>query len=359
MFASRRRPSNGGRAAWHRLLLNRAALLVPVVASALLVACGGDSLPPLPTRTPEALPTAVSADTSQPTATVTAAPQLSPSPAPSTATPAPSATPAPAGGISFRPEQLQQGGFAFVYLDEDAANATVTFGGRQYPMLQSGSRWWALIGIGAFAEPGLAPVSVAYTPVGGGAVRTITRSIPIVDVDYEVEHITLDPGTASLLDPVIVQNELARRASIFSGYTLQRLWSGPFRRPAEGALSSLYGVARSYNNAPATDYHKGTDFVGQIGDAVYAAAAGRVVFTGELRVRGNAIMIDHGAGLFTAYHHLSAIEVKEGDIVAAGQRIGAIGSTGLVTGPHLHWEVIIRGVEVNGELFLEGREIAP
>jgi murein DD-endopeptidase MepM/ murein hydrolase activator NlpD len=92
---------------------------------------------------------------------------------------------------------------------------------------------------------------------------------------------------------------------------------------------------------------------------VFAAAAGRVVFTGELKVRGNAIMVDHGAGLFTAYHHLSAISVADGDFVTPGQQIGAIGSTGLATGAHLHWEVIVRGVEVDGQLWLEGTEVGP
>jgi murein DD-endopeptidase MepM/ murein hydrolase activator NlpD len=76
-------------------------------------------------------------------------------------------------------------------------------------------------------------------------------------------------------------------------------------------------------------------------------------------VRGNAIMIDHGAGLFTAYHHLSAIEVAPGQMVNPGDRIGAIGATGLVTGPHLHFEVILRGIEVDAEPWLSGAEVGP
>jgi hypothetical protein len=245
------------------------------------------------------------------------------------------------------------------YLNETAINATLTFGGRQYPMVQAGNRWWTVIGVGAFTSPGLAPVTVAYTPAQGAAVRSITQSLSITDRDYPVSHITLDPATASLLAPDIVNNEIAQRAAIFSGYTAQKLWNGAFQRPAEGPLSDRYGEGRSYNGSPVTDYHKGTDFVGGIGDPVYAAAAGRVVFTGELRVRGNAIIIDHGLGVFTAYHHLSAIKVVQGAIVAPGQRIGDIGSTGLVTGPHLHWEVIVRGVEVDGEYWLSDISLGP
>ena len=169
----------------------------------------------------------------------------------------------------------------------------------------------------------------------------------------------LDSETASLLDPAIVNAEIAQRAAIFSGFTAQRLWTGAFIVPGQGSITSIYGEGRSYNGGPVTDFHKGTDFGGNTGDPVIAAAAGRVVFAGSLKVRGGTVIIDHGAGVFTAYHHLSAIDVKEGALVKAGDRVGAIGSTGLVTGPHLHWEVIVRGVEVDGRLWLQGVEIGP
>ena len=156
-----------------------------------------------------------------------------------------------------------------------------------------------------------------------------------------------------------MQNEINLRASIYSGYTPARLWSGPFVRPNGAALSSQYGEGRSYNGGPVTDYHRGTDFAAQEGAPVVAAARGRVAFTGELQVRGGSIMIDHGAGVFTAYHHLSAIDVSEGQIVNAGARIGAVGSNGLATGPHLHWEVIVRGIEVDGLDWLQGVEVGP
>jgi murein DD-endopeptidase MepM/ murein hydrolase activator NlpD len=129
--------------------------------------------------------------------------------------------------------------------------------------------------------------------------------------------------------------------------------------PAGGPYSGLYGIARSYNNGPVSSYHHGTDFLGDEGDPVYAAADGVVAFADHLDVRGNTIYIDHGAGLISGYHHLSAINVTAGETVSAGQLIGAIGATGLVTGPHLHWEVIIRGVEIDGKLWLESGAIGP
>jgi murein DD-endopeptidase MepM/ murein hydrolase activator NlpD len=282
-----------------------------------------------------------------------------PSPEPPTATPPPTSTPLPPG-LEVKPVEVPQGGAAIVFLNEPAASATVTFGGRQYPMLHDGVRWWAMIGLGALAMPGPASVTATYTPAGRGSGQSsVTKSITIVDREFPIEYIQLAPSTAALLAPATVQEELNRRAAVYSGYTTERLWHGPFQRPARGEITGIYGEGRSYNGAPATDYHRGTDFTGETGDPVFAAAAGRVVFTGELKVRGNAIMVDHGAGLFTAYHHLSAFYVAEGDFVTPGQQIGAIGSTGLATGSHLHWEVVVRGVEVDGQLWLDGSGMGP
>jgi murein DD-endopeptidase MepM/ murein hydrolase activator NlpD len=227
-------------------------------------------------------------------------------------------------------------------------------------MLPNGNRWWAVIGTGAFTQPGLYPVSVTYNPPGApGTNRTATASLTVTDREFPTEYIELPPDTAALLAPEIVNAELNLRTSIYSGYTTHRYWSGAFVAPSSGPLSSRYGEGRSYNGGPVTDYHKGTDFVGDEGSPIVAAAAGRVVFTGTLKVRGNSVIIDHGAGVFTAYHHLSRIDVAEGAMVTAGQLIGLMGATGLVTGPHLHWEVVVRGVEVDGEAFLKGSEIGP
>ena len=325
------------------------ALLV-LIAPLALVACSGRSTAAVATATqaPVATEAPVAIATPLPTATPSA-----------TATVGPPPTPTPTGGLLFQPARISQGGTTIVYLDADAAAATAKFQGRQYPMLLDSGRWWTIVGVDAHSEPGLHPLTVSFTPTGEATTISVVASIAVLDRDFPIERIDLDPETAVLLAPEIIQAELAQRAAIFSGYTAQRFWSGSFVAPGEGAISSAYGQGRSYNGGPVTDFHRGTDFVGDIGAPVVAAADGRVVFTGALRVRGNAIIIDHGAGVFSAYHHLSSIDVIEGEIVSAGATIGAIGSTGLVTGPHLHWELVIRGVEVDGELWLTGVEIAP
>ena len=288
--------------------------------------------------------------------------QPSPQPPQPAATPAPSATPQPsaaqAGAVQFKPAQIVQGGVAVVYLTEPATSATARFGGLIYPMLQDGNRWWAVVGVGALATPGAAPVTISYTSPAGSAL-TASASVTIVDRDFPVERIDLSPQTSALLAPDIITAELNQRAAIHGAFTAQRLWTGPFVRPNAAAIGDIYGIGRSYNGAPVTDYHRGVDFVGQTGSPVVAAAAGRVAFAAELKVRGGSVYIDHGAGVFTGYHHFSRIDVAQGQMVTPGQQIGLVGDTGLVTGPHLHWEVLVRSVEVDGELWLKGTEIGP
>jgi murein DD-endopeptidase MepM/ murein hydrolase activator NlpD len=298
----------------------------------------------------------------QPDATNTSAPELTPTntaiptevPPTGTATAVPTATPAP-NLVELRPAQIPQGGTATVILNAAAVSGAFTFQGRQYPVASSGGRRWAVIGCGAFTTPATVPIGVSYT-LPGAASTSASGSLVIVDAGFPVEEITLDPTTAELLAPNIIQAELNQRAAIYGNYTPDRLWTGPFIRPATADIGDTYGMARSYNGAPATDYHRGTDFTGHQGDPVIAAADGNVVFAGELKVRGNSVIVDHGLGVFTAYHHFSRIDIAQGASVRAGQQVGLIGATGLVTGPHLHWEVIVRGIEVDGRAWLQGTD---
>ena len=98
--------------------------------------------------------------------------------------------------------------------------------------------------------------------------------------------------------------------------------------------------------------HSGIDFRGATGEPVFAAASGRIVHAGPLGGYGLLVEVDHGNGLSSRYAHLSRIEVREGDLVGVGQRVGRIGSTGRSTGPHLHYETRINGEAVDPMRFL-------
>ena len=337
-------------------------LATQLLAVIILASCGEGSGVKIETVSPQQTPSAAVLNASvTPTAqvlpTATVVPIHTPEPSPTLAIATPTRIPEPS--IEFVPAQIVPGGTAVVYLKGMAASATLTFEGRQYQMLSDGNRWWAVVGVGAFAAAGQYAAAVTYTSQPATDPVTTVASLSVVAKNYPSENIELDSETASLLTASIIQAELAQRAAIFSAFSMEYLWSGPFLRPTVGAISSAYGQGRSYNSGPVTDYHHGTDFIGDIGDPVIAAATGRVAFAGDLTIRGTAVILDHGVGVFSAYHHLSSIAVLPGQLVVAGEHVGTIGSTGLVTGPHLHWEVIVSGVEVDGELWLEAVGIGP
>jgi murein DD-endopeptidase MepM/ murein hydrolase activator NlpD len=132
-----------------------------------------------------------------------------------------------------------------------------------------------------------------------------------------------------------------------SGFTAQRYFDGLMGLPSSGPITSQFGTRRDYNNGALRTFHSGTDFGGGPGTPVVAPAAGVVVLAETLPVRGNATIIDHGWGVYTGYWHQMEIDVTVGQVVTPGQIIGTIGSSGRVTGPHLHWEMWVGGVQVD------------
>lgn len=246
------------------------------------------------------------------------------------------------------PPEIGQGGVATVRVPtQGAASAQVTFNNRSYPLLTQDGVAWGVLGVDAFHEPGAYPVVADLLAADGSVLTSMEAALTVVDVAYPVEYITLPPDRAGLLDPTIVQEELNRRAAIFSVFTVAKLWSGPFMMPVAGPIGGGYGVGRSYNDGPVTDFHHGTDIIADAGVPVVASNSGRVAFAGPLDVRGNSVIIDHGLGVYSAYHHLSEIDVVEGQDVAKGDMVGRIGDTGLATGPHLHWEIVVAGLNVD------------
>jgi murein DD-endopeptidase MepM/ murein hydrolase activator NlpD len=111
--------------------------------------------------------------------------------------------------------------------------------------------------------------------------------------------------------------------------------------------TSPYGTRRTYGRSSTISAHEGEDFSAPAGSAVTAPAAGVVVLAEPLFVRGNAVILDHGHGVFTGYWHLQEIDVRPGERVEPGDPLGRVGSTGLSTGAHLHWEMRVNGVAVD------------
>jgi murein DD-endopeptidase MepM/ murein hydrolase activator NlpD len=123
-------------------------------------------------------------------------------------------------------------------------------------------------------------------------------------------------------------------------------WEAPFVAPAEGRVSSNFGVRSIFNGQPRSP-HGGIDYSGAVGAPVAAPAGGLVALAEDLFFTGNTVVIDHGLGLYSLLAHLSEFAVRAGDRVERDQIVGRVGATGRVTAPHLHWTVRLNGARVD------------
>lgn len=208
----------------------------------------------------------------------------------------------------------------------------------------------ALQGVDALLEPGVYPL-LMEAALPDGSKQSFEQMVIVTSGDYLSENIILNDATT--IDPAVTEPELQNITAITAPATPTRFWDGIFTAPAvyPDCFTSRYGTRRVYkvvnSDTEIPGFHSGLDFCGGEGLQIFAPAAGKVVFAAPLTVRGNATIIDHGWGVYSGFWHQSQIFVNVGDTVEPGQVIGLVGGTGRVTGPHLHWEVWVNGVQVN------------
>jgi murein DD-endopeptidase MepM/ murein hydrolase activator NlpD len=217
--------------------------------------------------------------------------------------------------------------------------------GRQVSFAPKPDGAWALVGIAANAEVGPHPIQLSIADEFGTTVST-TISLVVLDEDFGSEQIYIPADRVELLDPQLVAAEAERLSQIFARVSAQQLWKGTFRWPVVGRVTSPFGISRTYNDGSGS-YHAGVDIAEEMATPVLAANAGQVVLAGPLKVHGNAVILDHGWGVYSAYYHLSDMFVQEGQAVDSGDTVGLLGNTGLSTGAHLHWEMRVGSVAVN------------
>ena len=203
-----------------------------------------------------------------------------------------------------------------------------------------------LVGSYALATPGEYALRLEVTTKDGQSVRH-SDYLTLSAGDYGYESIALSASKTALLSPTKTVSEQQRVAAVVMPVTVDRYWNGAFHMPSAGDITSSFGTRRSFNGGPYNSYHGGVDFSSLEGSSIVAPAAGRVALLETLEVRGNTTIIDHGWGVYSAYLHQAQMVVQVGDVVERGQVIGHIGATGLVTGPHLHWEMYVGGVQVD------------
>ena len=250
--------------------------------------------------------------------------------------------------VQIRPYPIQQGSTVSIYVENILEGLpSAKLAGQTLRFFPNGDGYSALVGIDAFTKPDI--YELELTGSGSRPWRPLSQPLHIANANYSTQAIVLGEEYSALLAPEVRANEDVFLSAIYTQFTDEQAWEGVFQFPVTTTIvTGPYGDGRSYNGGPVEIYHTGVDFSGAVGTPILAPANGTIVFTGPLELRGNAVIIDHGLGVMSAYFHLSEIFVNEGEQVIGGQPIGAGGSTGLSTGPHLHWDLRIMDVPVNG-----------
>jgi hypothetical protein len=249
--------------------------------------------------------------------------------------------------VSVAPTVLSQGGAVVVNLRGPAPDGTlrVRFASRTWPVYQVSDRWQTYLGTDPNTYAGLRPLVVELVQPEEVLVLA-HRSVTVRQVTFPRRHLTFTSGTAALLDAKLAAEEQAKLAAALQVLEPTPLWAGAFRRPVVGPITSGYGVFSFYQGI-AQGWHHGVDIAAPEGQVVYAANAGIVRLAEPLPLSGITVVVDHGMGILTYYMHMSAADVIPGQRVSKGDLVGRVGSTGLATGPHLHWGVRVNGIYVD------------
>jgi murein DD-endopeptidase MepM/ murein hydrolase activator NlpD len=254
-----------------------------------------------------------------------------------------------AAGFELPHESAVPGGVKIIRLD--AAGAAIPYvdaDGNRVLVVQEGPTWVAVIGIPLSAPLGAHPVVVRQNESRQEIDFTVAdKRYASQSLKVAPRHVDLSPADLARFTREKVQIDHA-----LSHWTEPPPESLIMPPPVPGVRSSSFGLRRIFNGESRSP-HSGMDIAAASGTPVLLPIAGTVVDTGEYFFTGNTIFVDHGRGLISMYCHLSAIDVKTGQRLAAGTRLGAVGMTGRATGPHLHWALSLNRTWVDPELFLK------
>jgi murein DD-endopeptidase MepM/ murein hydrolase activator NlpD len=259
--------------------------------------------------------------------------------------------------ISWSPLRLESGSPVLFRIDLDQRagevhgtwlNHTIVF-----TKAQNGNTWYALAGIDVEQAPATYALELTVSATDGPALYA-KQEVAVLPGQYKTTtlHVAekyVQPDAATLQR---IAADKAVKDAAFAHQISQPLWKGSFRSPVPFAATDSFGTRRMFNGELAS-IHRGTDFHAPSGTPVVAANDGEVMIAQGMFYEGNLVVIDHGQQYSTLYMHLSKIEVKVGERVKKGQRLGLSGATGRVTGPHLHFAARWQGEYVDPVLLLK------
>ena len=241
------------------------------------------------------------------------------------------------------------GGVAVVKLGANPIPPIARFNGNRVLIAGEEAEWLAVVGIPLEATAG----SKLPLVVEHAGREPSNLKFAIGPKQYATQRLTVKPGQVELSPEDLARYEIERThlsemRKIFTEVTPEFL---TLMQPCDGPRSNTFGQRRFFNGQPRNP-HNGMDIPAPDGTPVVAAGEATVIDVGDYFFSGNTVILDHGQGFLTLYAHLSAVEVALRDRVATGARIGRVGATGRVTGPHLHFSVYLNSVPVDPGLFL-------
>jgi murein DD-endopeptidase MepM/ murein hydrolase activator NlpD len=266
----------------------------------------------------------------------------------------PGASAARMGGIEIavQPDLVRRGDAFVIEADcqceAHAATASASFLDRPVTLSRepASTRWRAILGIDLDRPPGAYTITLTFDAAEGSGPSAV-HTLQVAERNFATRRLTVAPA---FVDP---PPDVERRI-IDEAVRLRRLFStatgmapaGPAQPPIPTAVNSNFGSRSVFNGQPRSP-HAGVDFSGAVGTPILAPAAATVALAGDLYFTGQTVVLDHGQGLFSILAHLSEITVVEGTRIEGGSVVGALGATGRVTGPHLHWGVRLHGARVD------------
>lgn len=249
--------------------------------------------------------------------------------------------------LESQPPTVQQGQTWLLRIrTSEPAAVEARLDGRDLPIEQGDGYGWAMVGFAPTANTTTGNVVVFGRDFAGNQSE-VSQPLEVTAGPFPSDAVQVEPTLASLLASDIRAEEDRRLAENYQTVTQPKLWEGRFLMPVTGEIITEFGSVRSYNGGPVVGHHAGADIAAGQGRNVVAPGKGRVVLVDEVRLRGKVVILDHGLGVYTTYAHLSEVGVEVGQIVERGQAFAKVGSTGLSTGPHLHWELWVGGANVN------------